>query len=52
MRIVYAALLTGVAYAIVAALLLVPYLLPAIRNSPSRPIRPVETSAPVMAGSR
>jgi hypothetical protein len=45
MRIVQAAALAGVAYVIVAGVLLVPYLLPAIRNSPPRSIRPIDTSA-------
>jgi hypothetical protein len=45
MRIVSAALLTGAAYGIVAALLFFPYLLPAVRNSPGQSIRPVDTTA-------
>ena len=44
-RIVSAALLTTAAYGVVAALLLFPYLLPAVRNSPGASIRPVDTTA-------
>ena len=44
-RIAYAALLTGTAIAIVAALLFAPYVLPAIRNSPPETIRTSETAA-------
>jgi hypothetical protein len=45
LAVVNAALLTGLAYAIVGLILLFPYVLPAIRNAPLKPVRSSEDAS-------
>jgi hypothetical protein len=50
MRVVLAMALTGLAFAIVAAIVFVPYVLPVLRNAPASPIRPADKAAADLFG--